>query len=142
MATQNRFITALLFCAVMFSGCVNNQKIDVVKRVTAKQKPAWVLNPNLNGKIGAVGIAGNTYDLKPSTKRKLAIQRALDELAMQEGVKVELVMDRTERVVNDSVSTKMDTKTKYTTSKTVKAHLQAMWEDKLSDELYIWLVLD
>ncbi len=144
MVTKKIFftITALSLSAVLFNGCVNNQNPSATKTVKKNQKPEWILNPNLGGKIGAVGVAGNTYDLKPSTKRKLAIQRALDELAMQKGVKVELVMDRVEKVVNDSSFTTMDTKTKYTASKTVKAHLKAMWEDHLSNELYVWLVLD
>jgi len=115
------------------------------KAVTDKSsKPKWVLNPNFGGKRGAIGVAGNTYDQRVSTKRKLAIQRALDELAMQQGVKVDLTMQKSEHVANDTASTKMDTKTTYKTTNgsSLKAHIAGVWENHITDELYVWLVLD
>ena len=69
----------LLFTLVLFVGC---QK-QPTPQVSSMQEPSWVLNPNQNGKTGAVGVAGRTYDQKPSTQRNLAITRALDELSLQ-----------------------------------------------------------
>ena len=107
-------------------------------------KPAWVLNPNYNGKRGAVGVAGKTYDQRASSQRKLAIQRALDELAMQQGVKVDLVMSKEEHLRNSSASTSMDSSSQYKTTnkKSITAHIEDIWQDPYTGELYVWLVLD
>ena len=126
--------------SIIFVGC--NQSSPKIKN--SYSKPAWILNPNLDGKIGAVGVAGRTYDGKISTQRRLAIQRALDELAMQQGVKVKLSMTKREIEANGSVSTSSDTISNYktTNNSAITAHIEDIWEDKITGELYIWLVLD
>lgn len=106
------------------------------------ERPAWILNPNANNKNGAVGVAARTYDQKISTKRTLAITRALDELSLQQGVKVELSLDKRETVVNDKANTAMDVQSNYKSSASITAHIEDIWEDKISGELYIWMVLD
>ena len=107
-------------------------------------KPAWILNPNMNGKTGAVGVAGRTYDQKISSQRKLAIARALDELSLQNGVKVNLSMHKEEHLRNNSASKSIDVKSDYTTTNqdAITAHIEDIYQDNLSGELYIWLVLD
>ncbi len=133
------FLVAALFtvAALSVTGCGESPK-------PANAKPAWILNPNHGWKKGAVGVAGRTYDQRVSTQRKLAIQRALDELAMQQGVKVELSMQKEEYVRNESVSTSMDSTSSYKTtgSDAITAHIEDVWEDLLTNELYVWLVLD
>lgn len=124
---------------VLLNGCASNPAPQV-----QSTKPAWILNPNLNKKVGAIGVAGRTYDQRISTQRKLAIQRALDELAMQQGVKVKLAMEKEERVTNDQASTSMESKSTYktTSSDAITAHIEAVWQDPLTSEIYVWLVLD
>ncbi|MCW9026347.1 MAG: hypothetical protein OQJ77_03440, partial [Thiovulaceae bacterium] len=82
--------------ALSFSACMNPQP----EKLKCENKP-WILNPNLNGNIGAVGSAMRTYDQKASSQRKLAITRALDELSLQKGVKVNLNMEKRETVANE-----------------------------------------
>lgn len=106
------------------------------------EKPAWVMNPHIDGKRGAVGIAGRTYDQSESSQRKLAISRALDELALQNNVKVTLSMQKTEHVVNDNASVDVKVGGDYKAKATLSAHIEDMWKDKLSGEIYIWMVLD
>ena len=106
------------------------------------EKPTWILHPNTNGKNGAVGVAATTYDQKISTQRKLAITRALDELSLQQGVKVELNMQKSENYSNGSLRTNIDTQSSYKTDTTTTAHIEDIWEDKRSGELYIWMVID
>ena len=134
------FLLLILFGSMtaFTSGCANTPK----PRTTVK--PGWVLNPNYNGKRGAVGVAGKTYDQRVSTQRKLAIERALDELALQQGVKVELSMQKEEHFRNEHTSTSMDSASSYETSGTsaITAHIEDVWEDPYTGELYVWLVLD
>ena len=133
-------LTVLLLgsTAVGFMGCGGESPKP------ANTKPAWILNPNLNGKKGAIGVAGRTYDQRISTQRKLAIQRALDELAMQQGVRVELSMSKEEHVSNNSASTSMDSHSTYKTTSpnAISAHIEDVYKDPFTGEIYIWLVLD
>jgi len=104
--------------------------------------PSWVLNPSQSGKIGAVGVAGRTYDQKISSQRKLAITRALDELSLQQGVKVNMSINKQEILKNDRNSVTVDAQSTYSATSTVTAHIQEVYKDVSSGELYIWMVMD
>ncbi len=133
------FLVVLLGgAAFLVSGCGETPKPQ------KGAKPAWILNPNFNGKRGAVGVAGKTYDQRVSTQRKLAISRALDELALQQGVKVELSMKKEEHLKNEHSSTSMDSTSSYKTTggSAITAHIEDIWQDPYTGELYVWLVLD
>ena len=131
------YVTFLVIGSVMISGCGETPR-------PANAKPAWILNPNQNGHIGAVGVAGRGYDMRVSTQRKLAIQRALDELALQQGVKVKLSMQKEEHLRGNKATVAMDSTGTYQTTNNgaISAHIEDVWEDKISGEIYIWLVLD
>jgi len=124
---------------VLLDGC-NSQPTATQKYET--KKPAWITNPNIKGNVGAVGVAGMTYDQKESTKRKLAISRALDELSLQQGVEVKLNISKKDIVKNDVASTSMNTQSSYKANAKVTAHIQSSWQDPLSGELFIWMVMD
>ncbi len=104
--------------------------------------PLWVMQPNQNGKIGAVGIAGRTYDQSISTQRKLAITRALDELSLQQNVKVSLQMSKDESVVNSKSSMTTKEHSTYKSDTRITAHINAIWNDRVNHEFYVYLVLD
>lgn len=133
------FFTSLVLSLLLFSGC-NSQPEHATKAVS--DKPSWILNPTQNGRVGAVGVASKTYDQKVSTQRKLAIARALDELTLQKGVKVNLNMEKRELVTNERLTTTVDTKTDYSASSTVTAHIESVYKDYYTGELYIWMVMD
>jgi len=128
----------LLLTTVGFIGCGENTPHPT----TVNGKPDWILHPSKDGKIGAVGIAGRGYDLRVSTQRKLAIQRALDELASTRKVNVQLSMSKEENFTQGQNHLQMHSQSKYQANTTLTAHIEDMWEDKLTGELYIWLVLD
>ncbi len=133
------FLVVLLGGAAFFvSGC------GEIPKPQKGAKPAWILDPNFNGKRGAVGVAGRTYDQRISTQRKFAISRALDELAMQQGVKVELSMKKEEHLKNEHSSISMDSTSSYktTSDSAITAHIEDIWQDPYTGELYVWLVLD
>lgn len=128
-----------LFIVVLITltGCQKQPEV-----VDKNARPSWILNPNQKGKIGAVGAAGRTYDQKISSQRKLAISRALDELSLQQGVKVEMSMTKKDVVTNDRSSTDMRSNSNYKTSSTITAHIEAAWSDPLSGEFFVWMVID
>ena len=132
-------LTSFILLLLVFSGCGSQ---PAPKDGYHTSTPAWVNNPNVGGKTGAIGVAGRTYDQRESTRRKLAITRALDELSLQQGVRVELSMSKRDIVKNDSASTSMDTQSSYKASAKVTAHIQETWNNPLTGELFVWMVLD
>jgi len=132
-------LLSILTLLLLLSGCGGSEP-------TAKKdpnaKPEWIYNPSSQGKIGAVGTSGRTYDQSPSSQRKLAIQRALDELSLQQGVKVTLRMQKHESVTNDHASLSVDQKSSYSAKSTVSAHIQDIWMDRQNEILYVWMVLN
>jgi hypothetical protein len=132
------FITFLTLVFFTFTGCGGTQP-DISDK---NARPSWILNPNQNGKSGAIGVAGRTYDQKISTQRKLAISRALDELSLQQGVRVEMDMVKKDVVTNERSSTSMRSDSSYKTSSKITAHIEKAWRDPISGEFYVWMVLD
>ncbi len=125
---------ALLF---VITGCNSQPSTN-----QAGGQPAWILNPNKGVKGGAIGVAGRTYDQRISTQRKLAITRALDELSLQQGVKVSLSVETSQTVENGSSHSKVKSAGTYKTSSTITAHIEDIYQDKSTGELYVWMVLD
>ncbi len=134
----------LLFISLIVVGCGSqpapSQKI---KNLDAEgSTPSWILNPNIDGKVGAVGSAMRTYDQKLSSQRRLAITRALDELSLQKGVKVNMSLLKEDVYKNNRGSSIMDVNASYKTDNKISAHIEAVYKDKLSGELFIWMVMD
>ncbi len=134
-----KILFSFLALLLLLTGC-NQTQPAVVKNIN--QEPSWVMNPNENGKAGAIGVAGRSYDQKISTQRKLAITRALDELSLQQGVEVSLNITKTEVVTQNDASMSMDTKSSYKSSSTLTAHIEQVWKDPRTYELYVWMVID
>lgn len=130
-------ITSFILVLLVLTGCSSQPEVK-----NNESQPSWVMNPNQDGKFGAIGVAGRTYDQKLSTQRKLAITRALDELTLQRGVKVKLSMSKEEVVNNDRLSTHLNQQSSYDASSTVTAHIEQVWNNPLSGDIYIWMVLD
>jgi len=140
-----KLIGSFFFIFLIFVGCDSQPTPSQMhKSVDTKDSsaPYWILNPNQNGKIGAVGSAMRTYDQKLSSQRKLAITRALDELSLQKGVKVSMRLLKEDIYQNNRGSSTMDVNASYNTNNSISAHIQAIYKDKLSGELFIWMLMD
>ena len=125
------------FIILAFNACSLSEPL-------AKQntKPSWINNPNQKNFTGSVGIA-NIHHKGFVHQRKLAISRALDELALQKGVIVSLSMRKSEKVKNNKISTNVETQSSYETANTkLTAHIEDVWQDGASKALFVWLVLD
>ena len=132
------FLTLSFLSLIFFSGC-GQQPRPISEKCEDR---AWMLNPNSNGNIGAVGSAMRTYDQKTNSQRKLAITRALDELSLQKGVKVSLSMNKQEIVKNERSTTTLESKSTYNTNNKITAHIEDACKNKTSGEFFVWMLLD
>ncbi|MCK5293257.1 MAG: LPP20 family lipoprotein [Arcobacteraceae bacterium] len=70
---------------LLFAGCSNDKVSNTKTVVVNSGEPKWILDPYINlpkGSIAAVGFAREHFKGK-SAQRKLAISRAIDEIATQ-----------------------------------------------------------
>ena len=133
---MSKLLSSLLLLLLILAGC-NSQPAP-----TASNTPSWILNPNQAGKNGAVGSSMRTYDQKMSSQRQLAITRALDELSLQRGVKVEMSLTKQENYKNGRGDTQVKVNSSYQAKDTISAHIEEVYQDKISGELFIWMVMD
>jgi hypothetical protein len=133
-----KVLTLALFL-LLFTGC--NRSVAPVQEKSVIY-PAWMANPNANGLRGSIGSAYPHFK-GPSYQRALAISRALDELAMEMGVTVNVDAKREERTNGDEVNAKSDIHTQQSVNNSnVTAHIEATFTDPKTNELFVWMVLD
>ena len=84
----------ILSITILFSACtntINNSPVQIQK-TSISSVPEWMDNPEKmsNGKLTAVGCSARHYK-GVSAQKKLALKRAIDEIAMQTNTKVSKV---------------------------------------------------
>jgi len=85
--------TTILAGILFFSGCSNNSiNLKVIANKDSNSVPKWLDDPQkeAKGKITAVGCAGYHYK-GVTAQKKLAVSRAIDEIATQVRVNVNTV---------------------------------------------------
>jgi hypothetical protein len=137
-----RLFYLLTIVALLFTGCnkTPEPKKEPVKAETNDGPPAWIDDPGRGGVVGAVGQSGPHFKGK-AEQRKLAISRAIDELAMQDTVTVDTSIAVHKRGNELSSSTNVETKSYISGSGIpVKAQIKAIWRDEADDTLYVWMI--
>lgn len=126
-------LTLYAAMALLLGGCHGKQP-------QTQERPAWINNPHLQGMTGAVGSAKIHFD-GSAAQRKLAISRALDELAQQQGVVVTSQVLRQDSREGELTSSKADIYSfQKNSGETVHAHIEAVWQDPETEELFIWMI--
>ena len=93
---MNKYLFNFFILVLFFSGCTRSQNTysntiqPIIKQYPAT--PLWLNDPQKesNGKLTAVGCASKHINGEVAQK-KLALQRAIDEIAMQKKTKVQTV---------------------------------------------------
>jgi len=126
-----------LLVSLMFIACGGTEPT-----VSNGDQPTWIYNPNQSGVVGAVGQCGTHYD-GASMQRKVAIARAIDELAMQGNVTVDSEMSVSTEVSGSHVRNRSKSKT-YVSAKGVSVHafIEEIYYDQKREILYVWMVRD
>ena len=105
-------------------------------------QPKWIYETSKEGKTGGVGISKPHFNGK-TAQRSLAISRALDEIARQMGVEVSNIQKISTVGTSQNATTKLESYSfQATNGKIVIAKIQSFWEDKATDELYVWMVVE
>jgi hypothetical protein len=116
------------------------------KQQLASAYPVWFSNPNYDGYLGAVGIAGNKTGGYARQKR-LAISIAQEELARQSGIMVEseLSIEKTliQKGLSDEYASTIKSLSKHNSREFLRnVVVKDEWVDPKTGELYLWMVIE
>jgi len=119
---------------LLLNGCNTHKELPPV------QKPNWIDYPSSDLLIGAVGSAMPHFKGK-TAQRRLAISRAIDELAQQSGVQVQSTILRKESREGSQTQASAEVYTiQNSENKTIHAHIEAVWTHPRTEEIYVWLL--
>ena len=122
-----RLFAAALTVSLLLGGCISFK--------SEPERPAWIDNPG----EGAVGSC-TTHAYGRYAQEQLAISRARERLAERYGVEISAVQTTTESVKNDRAYVTSDRQVfQQVRNQTVRAHVRAMWHDKVRDEIWVWV---
>ena len=132
------FLSSIFLMMLVLSGCNSGP----APKNSSNERPSWILNPNQDGKSGAVGIAD--FHIKGlSFQKDLAAKRARIELSESQGVTIVSKSEFKENYSSDGRSSSaVDGEATFKTNSVVTAHIQEVWQDKMSEKMYVWMVLD
>jgi hypothetical protein len=133
------YIIATIFL-LTFTGCMNREvKSNSGSTVQTNGRPAWFFNPTM-GKYtyGGIGVAGRSSK-GISGQRRLAISKAIDELAFQLGVSVKSIVETTQKQSNSEYQSYS---VQTTTGDVFSAKLMEVWYDNEKEELYAWMIIE
>lgn len=112
-----------ILASIFFVACSNNTQ--VVQKPKSNE-PAWLNNPEfIKDKLNAIGCAGIHINGE-NEQKKLAISRAIEQIAMQKNSKVNVVTYRTKNATDGVVGS----------SKTQTSSLQEVNNQSLSTKVF------
>jgi len=131
---MHKLLLSTFLLLLVLSGCSTQKELPPVK------KPNWIDYPSSDQLIGAVGSAMPHFKGK-TAQRRLAISRAIDELAQQGGVQVQSTILRKESREGSLTQTSAEIYTiQNSADQTVHAHIEAVWTHPRTEEIYVWLL--
>lgn len=121
---------------ILFTGCVKQNNTTVAKQ----GEPKWLLDPYFAGdKVAAVGCAMQHFNGEQAQK-KLAIARAIDQIATQNKVTVDNVTLRNRQASNFGSSSSMKSASAHKVDNvSVSTKTKAIYK-KPNGEICAWVV--
>lgn len=131
-----KLLFSSLLLVLLVSGCSRTSDLPPV------EKPPWIEHPASDIYIGSVGSAMPHFKGK-TAQRRLAISRAIDELAQQSGVEVQSTILRKEKRTGSQTRASAEIYTiQNSKNQTVQAHIEEVWTHPYTKEIYVWLLQD
>lgn len=105
------------------------------------KEPSWLDNPEkeANGKLSAIGCASKHINGEVG-QRKLALQRAIDEIAMQKKTKVQTVSYRTKTLINSDKSSKSQSSSLQEVENTGVSSKVMEYYKKQDGDICVWVI--
>ncbi len=136
---MKKFIFLLIFIFSCSSTSKNIQTTSTLKK--EDEKPKWITEESYDGK-SAIGIA-RLHIKGKNAQRKLAISRAIEEIAMQMGTKVSTVQKiKTKKENNKATAYFSSYSVQTSMGKTVYITVRKIWEDNKTGEIYVLVTKD
>ncbi len=135
---MNKNILSVGFVSILlFTGCVNTFSNN---KIVTKQEPQWLIDPYVsNDKIAAVGCAKEHIN-GVEAQKKLAISRAIDQIAIQYKVTVENIAYRQKTMQGINSSSKSQSSSLQTVdSVSVGTKTKAIYT-KRNGDICAWVV--
>jgi len=139
---KNVLTCLLLFCCLLLMSCASTPDTPSdTNQASHTPKPDWFWKPSVEGRIGGIGISG-PHIKGLNAQRGLAIERAIDDIARQLGVKVSSLSKSTSMGSQDFAQIEMETYSIQTVNgEIVKAVIRELWEDPQTKQIYVWMVV-
>lgn len=115
-----------------------------LNKSSVQKEPEWVINPLsgiTNGKLAATGCA-RTHVRGVEAQKKLAIQRGIDQIAMQLSTKVSVVSYRKKQASSgNNISSKLDSSSLQEVENVeVSTKVKAFYKRVSTGEICAWVV--
>lgn len=141
---MKKYLLIISFFVLFFNGCseTKNTNLKVIQTSQTKLKePLWLDDPQkeANGKLTAVGCASRHINGEVAQK-KLALQRAIDEIAMQKKTKVQTVSYNT-KIITESSKTSQTQTSSLQEVQNVDVSTKVMeYYTKPDGDICVWIV--
>lgn len=138
-----KYIAGGVVSVLLLSGCANQQPSNNKTTTNTNQssEPKWMDDPYMDGdKVAATGCAKRHFK-GSAAQKKLAISRAIDQIASQVETTVDNVMDTSRQVRNGSgVSSQMRTNSSQKVNNVnISTKVKATYK-KPNGEICVWVV--
>lgn len=122
-----------------FTADSNETDSDIVQNIS--KQPLWLDNPDkeAKGKLTAIGCASKHINGEVGQK-KLALQRAIDEIAMQKKTKVQTISYRTKTLTGSDKTSKSESSSLQEVENTQVSSKVMEYYNKPDGDICVWVV--
>jgi len=137
-------ILILAIAILFFNGCTDqpNTNSKIIQENKAGQKqPLWINDPQkeAEGKTTSVGCASRHIN-GITAQKKLALQRAIDEIAMQKLTKVQTITYNTKSISQNDKNSRIETASLQETKNTdVSVKIMEYYEN-FDGDICVWII--
>jgi uncharacterized protein YcfL len=130
---QSKFLVVLL--ALLCAGCSTHPTTEVLSSYKSSP-PSWVTSIENSKTVYGIGASGIHVDGKEAQKR-VALLRAIDNLALQHNVHVKTVQNASLSGNKNEFQSSIQTQSEHTIETTVKAVIVDVWDDDINSIYYV-----
>lgn len=135
---QNKF--SLFLLALLCGGCATPPATETLptsrSSSISSSTPSWVTSIENSKIVYGVGSCGIHVDGKEAQKR-VALLRAIDNLALQHNVHVKTVQNSTLSGNKNDFQSSLRTQSEHTIDASVKAIIVDVWDDEVNSIYYV-----